>query len=681
MKLSPILLFLIILFTLAFSILFGNWFYREYATMPSYTTPSNTLEGMLDFKRDVLFHGNTIIPYYSTKKPLHKLHDSIYYDNLNGTVVVIDGSLNSASPDLIGNTISKIWLYSRNSAKTEPVMDTLGNTISTKFEHDLSKSTTLIDSYTNFEITASTTNPSGSSDKYQLLYVPWGRETYLHLIVLNDSTSTSNNSGTTPVLKYTFAYDDAGRIIQTLNPTTTTGGQPVVGNLVVYDSPTILANTYTNSTTSLYQSRDNQFLKLNYYDTTNLKFQVCYRTIYNPVNGDVIVPSDTTSTSPASLTLYSRIVDEKRNDAGKVYTKEPNSNRYLLNGAEIPSPANSVPNATNGSGLNGFASRLINPGVGGSDDYYSVIYTSVGKRTILTVIKINNSISTNTSNSDTKYIIYKVYRFDDKGVLTDNTGSVGSSGSGSVSDGSQSKNQQQQPYDFNSLNDWLFKYLLSSGDSKLNYNTINDYMLKTQIVPPVCPTCPACPSAGGACINCGGTGGSGTQTKSQEKNTDTQDKKSTKQSEETSGKQYDDNGNLLRDAGSGTARLLRDTGSGATNLLRDTASGTVGLAKDTVSGTVGLAKDTVSGTVGLAKDAVTGTVGLVKDTAGGVLNTLGKLAPTRVRNTNYDGDESASAGGSYNVTTGSDYSSYFGALPSKGGNYIPVTADFSKFGR
>ena len=35
----------------------------------------------------------------------------------------------------------------------------------------------------------------------------------------------------------------------------------------------------------------------------------------------------------------------------------------------------------------------------------------------------------------------------------------------------------------------------------------NDYMLKTQIVPPVCPSCPAC--QGGACTNCGGAGGSG----------------------------------------------------------------------------------------------------------------------------------------------------------------------------
>jgi len=685
MKLSPILLFLIILFTLAFSILFGNWFYREYSTMPTYTVPSKTLEGMLEFKSDLAFHGNTIIPYYSAKKTLHKLHDSLYYDNLNGTVVVIDGSLNDASiTDNSGNTISKVWLYSRNSAKTEPIMDTFGNTITANFEHDLSKSTTLIDSYTNFEITSTTTNPSGPSDKYQLLYVPWGRETYLHVLVLNDTATLTPSK---PVLKYTFAYDEGGRIIQALNPNTTTGGQAIVGNLVIYETPTLLANSYANSTTNLYQSADSQFFKLNYYDTTNLKYQVCYRTIYNPVNGDIIVQSDAT-TAPASVRIYKRIVDEKRNDAGNVYTKESNSNRYMLNGSEIPSPATSIPNATNGSGLTGFASRIINPGNVGVDDYYSVIYTSIGKRTLITVIKLNNSVS--NTNADTKYTIYKVYRFDDKGVFTDGTSSGGSS-NGSTGGGGGSTTAP--PADTNNLNDWLLKYLLNGNGSSLDYNTINDYMLKTQIVPPVCPTCPACPNGGGACNNCGGKGGSGTYTHTHklpyDRDNHADDETDDRSGSRSNRKRYDRDGNILRDAGSGATNLLRDTGSGADKLLRDTASGTVGIAKDTVSGGVGLAKETVSGTVGIAKDTVSGGVGLVKDTAGGIANTFGKLVPTKVAGLNYDGGNasdqvqpnSAGGGQATNVTTGSDYTSYFGALPSKGGNYIPVTADFSKFGR
>ena len=39
--------------------------------------------------------------------------------------------------------------------------------------------------------------------------------------------------------------------------------------------------------------------------------------------------------------------------------------------------------------------------------------------------------------------------------------------------------------------------------------TSEDYILKTQIVPPVCPSCPSCPKEV-TCTNCGGQGGSGT---------------------------------------------------------------------------------------------------------------------------------------------------------------------------
>jgi hypothetical protein len=66
-----------------------------------------------------------------------------------------------------------------------------------------------------------------------------------------------------------------------------------------------------------------------------------------------------------------------------------------------------------------------------------------------------------------------------------------------------------------------------------------------------------------------------------------------------------------------------------------------------------------------------------------VANAFGRLAPTDVSADSSSSGTYRSAGGGRgtSVTTGSDHSSYFGALPSKGGDYIPVTADFSRFGR
>jgi hypothetical protein len=50
---------------------------------------------------------------------------------------------------------------------------------------------------------------------------------------------------------------------------------------------------------------------------------------------------------------------------------------------------------------------------------------------------------------------------------------------------------------------------LAADKSAIDVSDNSDYILKTQIVPPVCPTCPACPN-NVTCTNCGGQGGSGT---------------------------------------------------------------------------------------------------------------------------------------------------------------------------
>jgi hypothetical protein len=229
----------------------------------------------------------------------------------------------------------------------------------------------------------------------------------------------------------------------------------------------------------------------------------------------------------------------------------------------------------------------------------------------------------------------------------------------------------------------------------------SDYILKTQIVPPVCPTCPACPG-NVTCTNCGGQGGSGTLAT---------DGKSIvgDQVPEQNGKRQ---GGLVRQVVSDTTGLAKDVVSGADDLVRDAASGTAGLAKDAVGGTVGLAKDAVGGTVGLAKDAVGGTVGLAKDVVGGTVGLakdtvsgatglltgavsgvagLFKPNPTQIQNNqpqfqnnamnNTMQSSSGRRGGPYGGQT-VDNTTYFGALPDRpSANYMPITADFSAFSR
>ena len=246
----------------------------------------------------------------------------------------------------------------------------------------------------------------------------------------------------------------------------------------------------------------------------------------------------------------------------------------------------------------------------------------------------------------------------------------------------------------------------------------SDYLLKTEVVPPVYPACPSCTDKG-VCSNCGGNGGSGTQNELKE--------------------------SLIKEFGSGIDSFLRDGAEGADSLVRDTAKGAVDLAKETAGGVVDTAskagagaadfakssasgvgdyaKDAASGTYGAASEVVTGTVGLGRevvggaynagasvasgaynagasvaggayDIASGAVNALGQAIPnygapggSQGPNAQMGGQQNAYGGGYSNpggvpATAGQDPYSYFGSVPPRPGTtYMPRTANFSAFGK
>jgi hypothetical protein len=277
---------------------------------------------------------------------------------------------------------------------------------------------------------------------------------------------------------------------------------------------------------------------------------------------------------------------------------------------------------------------------------------------------------------------------------------------------------------------WYFKKRDSSGNQYLT----EDYLLKTQIVPPVCPSCPSCPSAG-VCTNCGGSGGSGTS--------------GTYTGKDSSGNKYvldkssvvgtDANGNIILNApknmtvadyyGNYATTADPDTfGGGLTISGLAFGAGFQGIARDVVdittdtTGKLGKGLEYVGGGVGNAASGVgsfidkaaTGVGGFVDKSVTGVgnfvgnaLNSTGNMitdSSGRLVSTNASGGQSnngysryggnnnrnntglvgSSQGANYqsggNVGKVDNYS-YYGALQSKGGNFMPVTTDFSKFGR
>ena len=241
-------------------------------------------------------------------------------------------------------------------------------------------------------------------------------------------------------------------------------------------------------------------------------------------------------------------------------------------------------------------------------------------------------------------------------------------------------------------------YWNTSGSMPVHFS--EDYMLKTQVVPPVCPACPSCPS-GGNCNNCGGNGGNGTQDSNGKSMVNS---KTGSELGGAYGKTLDTASDLLKSAGAGAKSVIDNTMGlsaqavkGTTGLAKDTVQGAAGLAKDTVQGGVGLAKDTVQGGLDIAGDVLetgldaggnlaTGTAGLIRDLGQGgaqINNTSGSTGQGSIYGGN-SGTYGAPMGSGYNTQSRSplDPYTYNGKLKNRpASEFLPRTADFSSFAK
>jgi hypothetical protein len=437
------------------------------------------------------------------------------------------------------------------------------------------------------------------------------------------------------------------------------------------------SNTLANSNTttlsdvgssSVADGKDGQTVTVNLYDPSKTPIQLCKDIYYDHKNGNLIFRQD-----DGSIRVYTRPF------ASSSTYSDPTPQSYTST-----APMTSSPNSITTSGY--YPMIVSHP-----NNRFAVYYVVNGANTILVVL---------ANRGGSLSMVYSYFyqadgsRIMTKGQIMPPPGGDGGSGTGGnkkTEDKKDDKKTDISGNDLSSYYNWLAFWTTVAGASdKDAVFKASNYIPKSAVVPPVCPSCAYC-SGGkcgdGVCANCGGQGGGGTSGQGGYRFADYV-------SNFGSGTK-----DLVQDSGSGVKDLLEDTGSGATNLVRDAASGTVGLAKDTVGGAVGLAKETVGGAVGLAKDTVGGAVGLVKDAGSGIAGVL-KSHPMQIsdRYNEYDRDgrgdryneydrDGRGGPGTYTLPneplgrTGIDPYSYNGALVSKGGNYIPITSDFSAFGK
>jgi len=568
-KITPLVLFLLLLVVLVISVLFSNTFLSK--------------EGFISFKQTVNTLDTVLIPTYSSTATPYKLHDNLFLDKNNGNLIEVDST--GTTNDSTGINIVKTYVVTRSNTQSVLSFDTQKNTESTAVvAQDTAPSliSAISESY-NSQI-YETRSPN--TDKYITFYIPWNTDTYVHIIN------------------------------KTPNP------EVHVSSYLLGSDKTIKRRAYVATKNSVALSEYKPFIKPSnststeaLYSSTKAVYNIGQYVKYDVVNGNLII-----QTTPDGNTKTISVFD--RNGASK-----PVSTAASLGAISI----------TDKTFRSFFSTDVLGQNI--------VLYLASGPNTIIALIGYNNT-------NKTSYTLNNVRRFTSTGISTATTPTTRAT---TVANKPNNTDSAMSEY-FK----WYWYWKNNSGGS--SGPDSDKYLLKTQIVPPVCPSCPMCPSCnGGACTNCGGKGGSGTLAVG--------------------------GNSVVRGDGISYNGRSNSVG-GVINNTVDTAGGVVG-AGLLGAGLVGAAAINTAGKAigaagNLAEEVVDDVTGLARGAGSGVKDIL-TMRPTDVRKPVAINRTEGSYKSPYGTTTGTqsgDQYSYYGALPSKGdSNYIPITADFSAFGR
>ena len=693
-KLDVFTIFIILLIILVLFMMINKWF-----------TIKETKETFIDFNKTQAENSNITkyIPQYSLdpNRTVIHLYDNLYFDNKNGVVLEAEGT-QSGTNDNSGNSITQLHIIPRDGNSYRTVNGRTINQIAQPNDTIESKIMTTTPTYDEYTYTTRTLVIEGSF-RYQFFYYSWNTQTFIHLFKYSTADATNMPAYKLQYIKsYMMTFADGLKYIMIATPAADT-----------IPSPTKLNSEFIYNDAN---NKNNSFLP-GYLNGTVKVFQITSLVFYDIANGNIILKDSGTGTG---MKVYDRAGGEKSNPAN---TSQPTQ---LTGQPTIFTIAN---DKSGGMVLvtsfyqNTIISVIISDN-SNSARAYKIVATQRFNKT-----QAVNDLASDPDNAAP--------------TTTPPTTAPATTPPGGLNDKFNKKWNDEYDGKMKCGSDpicwyWFFKALPSFkkyDDISDMYNDndqsfiSDDYFLKSEVVPQVCPHCPNCPSSGtGTCTSCGGNGGSGTNINScLPVNLNLTPIASTKYKDDlgniyiattdssgnrryilegtttsgignsattsvntdgTSVSSLDNNvagvaNNVINTAGGvvGTAgNLAYSTGSGAVNLLKDTGSGAVDLLKDTGSGAVDLLKDTGSGAINLLKEAGSGIANLghgsLQMQQGSQYNSVGAAGAAGGSSLGSTSDKTF---GKMQGQTPVDNYSYYGALQSKGGNFMPVTADFSSF--
>jgi hypothetical protein len=671
-KLDVFTIFIILLILLVLFMILNKWF-----------SIKETKENFLDYNFDIKEDSNTDVslPFYGTGKTVSHLYDNLYFDKTNGTVISLIGLQRGSGVQPEVGTIPLEYI------KTIPRNTELNSDNITVTSHSYSSSTQIVPvdgmkilyrTY-NCKDVGFVSHQSDISYNYQYFYQSWYKNTYMHLFKYDISTANTNKQ-----IKHVrsfafigngkFIFDNSTTDVDIKNIPTTTmedGDRAYGGNFAKPD------NLYNGDA---YSSNLSKILS---NITNNVTYDISY--------GNIITKNITTT--PITYTIHNR-------------------NNVELNGI---SGDTAVAYQTSYNTKSQFKT--------GFKKVFNIKCNNV--MVLVTVYDDNTIISVIGRNASKEYEIINTKRFNRTQEVTNldtdtENKSASTTGNDDVKPKDDSKDDSKDKSKDDSKDKWSDLYNLFKKDcgddptcmywyfqimsNKNNDDTdisdifSDDYFLKSEIVPPVCPQCPNCPSSSGVCTSCGGCGGSGINISSRNLVLTPIDSTTYK----------DKLGNIYiayRDNSGNTKYLLQGnqsnnptlapitnvtpgptTGTTISGNTANVANNLINNTADIVEGTGVLAYSAGSGAVNLLRDTGSGAVNLLRDAGSGISNlgqgqgqVQGQGQQSGQTQGQRQGQVSDSKFGNIQGYTPVDNYSYYGALQSKGGNFMPVTADFSSF--
>ena len=641
MKFSSLTIFLILLILLVITVLICRC-YQSYS------------EGMAAYNYNLDTGSSHKIVNYSNKNELNKIYDTIYFDNTNGSLVELDVSSSYVStpgtpavpavpatdttaevpavPAVAGtnnattnsNEIKKLHILTRGGTSTSTYNIEDANTVISP-----APATSMENSMVSAIYNTVGTN---SGNSYNVLVLPWHTNTYLHVM----ETSPGSAATTDPV-----SSGGKPKNMVTAALTYATSHMEYLYNHYVAD-PNDTSHT-DNATTKQKEERtfniensyvdndanNNKMVQEPMYNTTRKVYQLSEYVKYDISNASLLVSSGEGSNKQIKIVKRGGNTETLSN---------PNSTGENTHGND-----DSVANTS-------FVPRIIHDMCGQN----MILYIENAKKTLVALVN---------KNSDGDMTLRNVKRFTEQGVDT----AQPDAGGDPDTDSEETDSNRESRYDYY---DSIFN---GTGDG-VDSNALDRYMLKTQIVPPVCPACPSCNYNSGTCNSCGGKGGSGTQ--------DASGKSVVKEEKKTPVK---DAVGAVGNVASGAVGAVGDVATGTVGAVGNVATGTVGAAGDVATGAVGAASNVATGVLGAVGNVATGAIDAVGNVVGSTVNAAGQVVPDGQRSagtTNAVAGQQVQQGPITGNTGMTDPYSYYGRLPSKpNGDYIPRTADFSNFSR